>query len=82
MIGIGPWVPRRLIQARGPINPLAQGFSICAGIWWTVFGYRLPLTLPRLCPQAVCRASQVPTTSWHGLNRPWALLTTLVVFFF
>ena len=78
MIGIGVGAST-LDPGAGPNeNPSAQGFSIGAGIWWTVSGIVASLAGGYVAGR-LSGKPKPSTTSWHGLIA-WAL-TTLVVFY-
>src|SRR5215204_5906566 len=76
MIGIG--IGAATLDPATGDNPSASGFSLSAGIWWTVSGILASLA----GGYAAGRLSGKPKTStagWHGLTT-WAV-TTLVVFY-
>jgi hypothetical protein len=78
MIGVGIGASTLNPGAGAAENPSATGFSIGAGIWWTVSGILAALA----GGFAAGRLSGKPkesTAAWHGLTS-WAL-TTLVVFY-
>jgi hypothetical protein len=78
MIGIGIGASTLDPGAGAGANPSISGFSIGAGIWWTVSGILAALA----GGYAAGRLGGIPkgsTAGWHGLVA-WAL-TTLVVFY-
>ena len=78
MIGIGIGASTLDPGAGAGENPSAQGFSMGAGIWWTVSGILAALGGGYVAG----RLSGTPkesTGGWHGLTA-WAL-TTLVIFY-
>jgi hypothetical protein len=78
MIGIGVGASTLEPAAGADQNPSARGFSIGAGLWWTVSGVLAALA----GGFAAGRLSGQPkenSAAWHGLTS-WAL-TTLVVFY-
>jgi hypothetical protein len=78
MIGVGMGASTLDPAASASENPSAAGFSIGAGVWWTVSGILAALA----GGFAAGRLSGKPketTAGWHGLIS-WAL-TTLVVFY-
>ena len=78
MIGVGIGASTLNPGAGDAENPSATGFSIGAGIWWTMSGILAALA----GGFAAGRLSGKPkesTAAWHGLTS-WAL-TTLVVFY-
>jgi len=78
MIGVGVGAST-LDPGAGPNeNPSAQGFSIGAGIWWTVSGIVAALAGGYVAGR-LSGKPRPSTASWHGLTA-WAL-TTLVVFY-
>jgi hypothetical protein len=78
MIGIGIGASTLDPGAGAGTNPSISGFSIGAGIWWTISGILAALA----GGYAAGRLGGIPkesTAGWHGLVA-WAL-TTLVVFY-
>ena len=59
-------------------NPTASGFSLTAGIWWTLSGIIASL-VGGVAAGRLCGTSDGNTARWHGLVS-WCV-TTLVVFY-
>jgi hypothetical protein len=59
-------------------NPSASGFSLTAGIWWTISGIIASFVGGAIAGR-LCGSSNVNTARWHGFVS-WAA-TTLVVFY-
>jgi hypothetical protein len=72
-MGIGAW---SLNAADTANNPSASGFSIGAGIWWTVSGLIASFVGGAVAGR-LSGAAQVSTARWHGFVT-WAT-TTLVI---
>jgi hypothetical protein len=78
MVGVGIGASTLEPGAGADANPSARGFSIGAGLWWTISGVLAAL----VGGFAAGRLSGQPKESsagWHGLTS-WAL-TTLVIFY-
>lgn len=78
MIGIGIGAGTLDPGAGAGENPTASGFSIGAGIWWTLSGILAALAGGYAAGRLAGQPKE-STAGWHGLTA-WAL-TTLVVFY-
>jgi hypothetical protein len=78
MIGIGIGASTLDPGAGAGENPSVQGFSIGAGIWWTVSGILAALAGGYVAGRLSGKPKE-STAGWHGLTA-WAL-TTLVIFY-
>jgi hypothetical protein len=78
MIGIGLGASTLDPSAGAGGNPSVSGFSIGAGIWWTVSGILAALAGGYVAGRLAGMPKE-STAGWHGLTA-WAL-TTLVVFY-
>jgi hypothetical protein len=78
MIGIGIGASTLDPGAGASQNPTAAGFSIGAGIWWTLAGVVAALIGGYVSGRLAGKPKD-STAGWHGLTT-WAL-TTLVVFY-
>jgi hypothetical protein len=78
MLGIGIGAATLDPSVGAAENPSATGFSIGAGIWWTVSGILAALTGGYAAGRLAGKPKE-STAGWHGLTT-WAL-TTLVIFY-
>jgi hypothetical protein len=78
MIGVGIGASTLNPTAGATENPSVSGFTIGAGIWWTVAGIIAALA-GGYAAGRLSGTSKESTAAWHGLTA-WAL-TTLVILF-
>jgi hypothetical protein len=78
MIGVGIGASTLNPTAGASENPSVTGFSIGAGIWWTVAGI-IAAAAGGYAAGRLSGTSKESTAAWHGLTA-WAL-TTLVILF-
>jgi hypothetical protein len=78
MIGIGLGASTLDPSAGAGGNPSVSGFSLGAGIWWTISGILAALAGGYVAGR-LAGISKESTAGWHGLTA-WAL-TTLIVFY-
>jgi hypothetical protein len=78
MIGIGIGASTLDPGAGASANPSVSGFSIGAGIWWTISGILAALAGGYAAGRLAGKPKE-STAGWHGLVA-WAL-TTLIVFY-
>jgi hypothetical protein len=78
LLGIGVGAATLNPMAGAADNPSATGFSIGAGIWWTVSGILAALAGGYAAGRLAGRPKE-STAGWHGVTA-WAL-TTLIIFY-